>query len=196
MKQILQLLLVLLISLSVFSCSDEPQRSEVESQEFEQNHVIKDLPRLMMQSGTEFLFIPVGHLTEEFRTPEHIDRDAVRSFIFVQPNDSLDQIRQYESGRVVELSLDEDLRISARINRNQAMGQRIRNLSATIQEPYEGVITLSVDSTRITGNIDLVSENRLFHLRYDSLSDLHYLAEIDREKLDVMDGDGPLQVID
>jgi len=196
MKHPLHTFLIFLIGCLAVSCSEEPESVTAETQQFEQGEMVSELPRLMMQHRTENLLTPVGHLTDEFKTPDHVDPDAVRAFIFVQPNDSLDQIRQYERGRIVEFSLDEDLIISAKINRNQAMGQRIRNLTATIQEPYNGVITLSVDGNSMTGNIDLVSENRLFHLRYDSLSDLHYLAEIDREKLDVIEGDGPLRVIE
>lgn len=147
----------------------------------------------MMQHGNEFLLTPVGHITEEYSTPEHLDRETVRSFIFVQSTDSISVMRDYQQGRLFRLSLDEDLQITAQINRNQAMGERIRNLSASIMDPYEGVVTLAIEEDRMTGNIDLVSENRLFHLRYDSLSGLHYLAEIDREKLDVIEGDDPLE---
>lgn len=73
------------------------------------------------------------------------------------------------------------------------MGEIIRNLFASIMDPYEGVVTLALEEKRMTGNIDLVSKNRLFYLRYDSLSGLHYLAEIDRTKLDVIEGDDPLE---
>lgn len=170
------------------SCSGEAEVDDVEA-------VLDttEVPRLMMQPGAEFLLNPIGHLTEDYRTPEHLGRESAMSFIFVQPTDSISVMREYEQGRVVRLSLDEDLEISARINRNQAMGERIRNLTASILDPYEGVITLALEESRMTGNIDLVSENRLFHLRYDSLSGLHYLAEIDREKLDVVEGDDPLE---
>lgn len=188
MKQIYFSLFIIFGLILMVSCNGEPEAGDVE--------VMQDtteVPRLMMQPGNEFLLTPIGHLTEEYRTPEHLDRESVRSFIFVQSTDSISVMREYEQGRIVQLSLDEDLEISARINRNQAMGERIRNLTASILDPYEGVITLALEEDRMTGNIDLVSENRLFHLRYDSLSGLHYLAEIDREKLDVVEGDDPLE---
>jgi len=191
MKDLLLLLLFAGVLL-IYGCSEEtPYEHETGAEEIPAE--IQDLPRLMMQPGNDFLLIPSGHITEEHSTPEHLDRESARSFIFVQPNDSLSSIRAYERGRILELSLDVDLTISARINRNQAVGERIRNLSATILEPYEGVLTLSVEENQMTGNIDLVSENRLFHLRYDSLSGMHYLAEIDRSRLDVQEGSGPLE---
>lgn len=151
------------------------------------------LPRLMMQPADSLFFTPVGHLTDGYQSPEHLDRYAALSFIFIEPTDSWSIIRNYSTGSILHFSLDDDLTISARINRNQAIGERIRNLTATILDPYDGVVTLSVNEDKMTGNIDLVSENRLFHVRYDSLSDLHYLAEIDRSKLDVQEGSEPLQ---
>lgn len=151
------------------------------------------LPRLMMEQADSVFFTPVGHLTDGYQSPEHLNQNAALAFIFVEPADSWSSIRNYSTGDTLDFSLDDDLTISARINRNQAMGERIRNLTATILAPYEGFITLSVNEETMTGNIDLVSENRLFHIRYDSRSGLHYLAEIDRSKLDVQQGSEPLE---
>ncbi|CAN5485919.1 hypothetical protein BH23BAC3_BH23BAC3_05860 [soil metagenome] len=189
MKQLYIILISCCLILSGVSCNGD---SEVETTDTIPE-VMPEVPRLMMQPGNEFLLTPVGHLTEEYRTPEHLDREAVRSFIFVQSTDSISVMREYQQGKLFRLSLDEDLQITAQINRNQAMGERIRNLSASILDPYEGVVTLALEEARMTGNIDLVIENRLFHLRYDSLSGLHYLAEIEREKLDVIEGDDPFE---
>jgi len=188
MKHAYYCLSIIFVLMFIASCNGREEAEEVEAV-----HDTPEVPRLMMQPGDEYLLTPIGHLTEDFTTPEHLGRESAKSFIFVQSTDSISVMREYERGRVVKLSLDEDLEISARINRNQAMGERIRNLTATILDPYEGVITLALEEDRMTGNIDLVSENRLFHLRYDSLSGLHYLAEIDRAKLDVIEGDGPLE---
>jgi len=196
MKQTYNLLIMISLMLLTISCNGNTEAEEVDAYEVEDVDTAQhdsEIPRLMMQPGNEFLLTPIGHLTDEFSTPEHLDREAARSFIFVQTTDSINVMREYEEGRVLKLSLDEDLEISARINRNQAMGERIRNLTASILDPYEGVITLALEEDRMTGNIDLVSENRLFHLRFDSLSGLHYLAEIDREKLDVIEGEDPLE---
>jgi hypothetical protein len=188
MKQAFVTFFIVIGCMLMGSCNGEPETGEVEMMQD-----TTEVPRLMMQPGNEFLLIPIGHLTEDYSTPEHLDRKAALSFIFVQSSDSISVMRDYEQGRILQLSLDEDLEISARINRNQAMGERIRNLTASILDPHEGVITLALEEDRMTGNIDLVSENRLFHLRFDSLSGLHYLAEIDREKLDVIEGDDPLE---
>ncbi len=192
MNRLLAIVLIIGFVLLAFSCGEESGSGEAVSEITAED--LSEIPRLNIQPGENYLLTPVGHLTEEYETPDHIDKEALRSFIFVQPGDSLNAVRQFESGRIVEFSLDQDLTITARINRNQAMGQRIRNLTASILEPHAGVVTLSIDQDRMTGNIDLVSENRLFHLRYDSLSGLHYLAEIDRSRLDVQEGDDPLEI--
>lgn len=183
--------LPLLILWFAYGCTgDAPPEQETEPPVEE----LADLPRLMVQPADSLLFQPVGHITEGYRTPRHLDRDAAHSFIFVEPTDSISTIRNYGQGDVLSFSLGEDLLISAIINRSQAIGERIRNLTATVEEPYDGVVTLSVSDTTITGNIDLVSQNRLFHIRYDSLSGLHYIADIDRSKLDVSDGSDPLEL--
>jgi len=46
------------------------------------------------------------------------------------------------------------------------------------------------------GEIDLISENRKFQIRYDSNVDLHYLMEVDPAKLDSLPGAEPLQIED
>lgn len=169
-------------------CGDNQQQSSAQTE----NQEISELPRLMIQISDSLFFTPAGHLTDGYQTPEHLDRGAVQSFIFVEPTNEWSTIRNYQSGSVLNFSLDKDLTIAARINRNQSVGEEIRNLTASILEPHEGVVTLSVEKERLTGNIDLVSSNRLFHIRYDSLSGKHYIAEIDREKLDVQEGSQPL----
>ncbi|MGM0460207.1 MAG: hypothetical protein ACQERO_12750 [Bacteroidota bacterium] len=171
-------------------CSGREGEQETETPAGE----IAEFPRLMIQPGDTLFFRPIGHITDGYQTPRHLEKEAVHSFIFVEPADSISNIRNYESGKTLNFSLGEDLMISAKINRNQAIGERIRNLTATVKEPYEGVVTLSVNDTTITGNIDLVSQNRLFHIRYDSISGLHYVADIDRSKLDVMQGSDPLEL--
>lgn len=191
MKQSLNYLtLFSLISGFLFwSCGNDRENPSMQTDGDEQTTV----PRLMMEPADSVFFIPVGHLTDGYQPPEHLDQNAALSFIFVEPVDSWSSIRNYSAGSILHFSLDEDLTISARINRNQAIGERIRNLTTTILAPYDGVVTLSVNEETMTGNIDLVSENRLFHVRYDSLSGLHYLAEIDRSKLDVQQGSEPLE---
>jgi len=148
------------------------------------------IPELAMQPGDDHLLTPVPNPASDSAAtePGGMDREAVLSYVYVAPSDSLRALRQYREGEVITLSLDQDLSIAARINRNQAFGEQIRNLTATILDPHEGVVTLSIDRESMTGNIDLVSENRLFHIRYDSLSGTHYVAEIDRDKLDVIEG--------
>lgn len=191
MKQSLNCLtLFYLISGFLFwSCASDRENPSMQTEGDEQTMV----PRLMMKPADSLFFTPVGHLTDGYQSPEHLDHNAALSFIFVEPADSWSSIRNYSTGATLDFSLDDDLTISARINRNQAIGERIRNLTATILEPHDGVVTLSVNEDTMTGNIDLVSENRLFHIRYDSRNGLHYLAEIDRSKLDVQQGSEPLE---
>lgn len=189
MKQHPVMLIFLFLSALVLSCGGETEQ-EVTGSPGDDN---PEVPHLMIQSGTDYLLRPVGELTEDHKYPEHVDDESVMKFTFVEPAISYEEIKSFDSGQIIHFSLDEDLSISAELNRNQAIGTDIRSLTASILDPYNGVITLSVHTNRLSGNIDLVSENRLFHLRYDSLNQLHYLAEIDRSKLDVQESAEPLE---
>ncbi|NBC27513.1 MAG: hypothetical protein GVY08_11675 [Bacteroidetes bacterium] len=185
MKKSIRLVFALSITVLLYSCS-EGQEENVDQDPGSSSIT----PTLAMQTGVDNLLMPVPNQTSDSAAaePAGMDRQAVLSYVYVEPSDSLGALRQYREGEVITLSLDQDLSISARINRNQALGEHIRNLTASILDPHEGAVTLSIDRKSMTGNIDLLSENRLFHIRYDSLSGTHYVAEIDRNKLDVIEG--------
>lgn len=181
----IRLVFALSITVLLYSCS-EGQEENIDQDPDSSSRT----PTLAMQTGVDNLLMPVPNQTSDSAAaePAGMDGEAVLSYVYVEPSDSLAALRQYREGEVITLSLDQDLSISARINRNQAVGEHIRNLTASILDPHEGAVTLSIDRKSMTGNIDLLSENRLFHIRYDSLSGTHYVAEIDRDKLDVIEG--------
>ncbi|NBC26999.1 MAG: hypothetical protein GVY08_09065 [Bacteroidetes bacterium] len=185
MKKTIRLVFALSITVLLYSCSE----SQEENVDQDPDSSVRT-PTLAMQTGVDNLLMPVPNQTSDSAAaePAGMDREAVLSYVYVEPSDSLGALRQYRKGEVITLSLDQDLSISARINRNQALGEHIRNLTASILDPHEGAVTLSIDRKSMTGTIDLLSENRLFHIRYDSLSGTHYVAEIDRDKLDVIEG--------
>lgn len=190
-------LILMLIIVLITGCNRHEKTSQslalTDDDAGSDNIISAEIPHLSIESGEQYFLQPAGHLTDANKIPGNMDRDTVHSFIFVQLKDSLQRIRQYQRGNTIEISLNNKLSITARINRNQAVGRQIRNLTATIIEPHRGVLTLSVADNSITGNIDLLSEDRLFHIRFDPVSGLHYLAEINREKLDVIEGSEPLE---
>jgi len=188
MKQVSFYAAVLCLTLFLNSCGENSDTSQPE----ESLEDLSAIPTLELRQGDNDLLTQANQPRNEDIRPENMDLNSVLSYVFVEPADSLSVMRQYQKGDMIHLSLGGELNISAQINRNQESGENIRNLSAAIQEPHSGVVTISVGQNSMTGNIDLASENRLFHIRYDSVSGKHYLAEIDREKLDVMEGSEPL----
>lgn len=182
------LLLMLLLLANCGGAGEAPRVSE------EVHGSVSDIiPRLQMERGSHYLLQPAGHPEDSLKIPENLEKEAIRSYVFVRPGVSTMQISRFQPGKVLAISLDDGLDIRVRINRNQAIGQRIRNLTGTIAEPHSGILTLSVTDSSMTGNIDLLSESKLYYIRYDSKSGLHYLAEIDRDKLDVLKGSEPLK---
>jgi hypothetical protein len=155
---------------------------------------ISGLPQLMIQSGDSLLFNQTRPAENMLQLPDTLDEASVLAYSSIAPSQSLSTIRAYQPGTILHFSLDENLMISARVNRNQSVGEQIKTLTGPLLDPYTGNIMLSVDSTSIYGTIDLLSENRLFYIRYDRVNNLHYLAEIDRSTLDIQEGSQPLEL--
>lgn len=180
---------ILSISLSIGGCgSGQEQPSAQATQEG-----LTSLPYLRIQPGDSLFFIKAGPGNDNLSSPESADDTPIKAFSFIEPGQPLDSIKTYRQGKLIHLSLDENLTITARINRNQPIGDTIRTLTGPILDPYTGSVILSIGEEAVTGSVDLISENRLFYIRYDRSSGRHYLAEIDRSKLDVLEGSEPLE---
>lgn len=151
------------------------------------------LPQLMIEPGDSLLFTQAKPSDENLTPPATLDNAPITAYSFIEPARPLDSIKTYRQGKLIHLSLDENLTVKARINRNQPIGDTIRILTGPLLDPYTGNIILSVDEEAVTGSIDVLSENRLFYIRYDRASGYHYLAEIDRSKLDILEGSEPLE---
>jgi hypothetical protein len=158
-----------------------------------ENDEISGLPQLMIQSGDSLLFNQIQPAEDMLQLPDTLDKASILAYSFIAPSQSLSTIRAYQPGTILHFSLDENLLISARVNRNQSVGEQIRTLTGPLLDPYTGNIMLSVDSNSIYGTIELLTQNRLFYIRYDRINNLHFLAEIDRSTLDYQDGSEPLE---
>jgi hypothetical protein len=149
---------------------------------------------LPIQAGDSLLFSPVASPDRELSLPGDISDSLVVAFSFIEPAVSLSDISSYSGGELVHLSLDENLTITARIDRNQPVGDTIRTITGTILEPHTGNIMLTVNRDMLSGTIDVLSPNRLFYIRYDRESAMHYLAEINRARLDIQENSPPLEL--
>lgn len=148
---------------------------------------------LQIQAEDSLLFSPAGSLDSSFVWPADLNDSLVTAFSFIRPSETSEVIKTFEPGTLIHLSLDEDLAISVEIKRNQAIGGETRSITGTIKDPHNGSFTLSVNEDMLSGSINVLSENRLFYIRYNQKSDRHYLAEINRDMLDVQEGSQPLE---
>ena len=153
--------------------------------------------QLKIQAGDSLLLAPPNDsLNADLQLPADTDMSdsTVVAYSFVEPSVSPGSIKSFAPGTMIYISLDENLTISARVNRNRLIGDTIRSLTGSIQEPHTGNIMLTVDQDTLSGTIDVLSENRLFYLRYNRQNGRHYLAEIDRTKLDIQQSSPPLEM--
>ena len=148
---------------------------------------------LQIQPADSLLFSPSGTIDSSFVWPADLNDSLVTAFSFIRPSESTDAIKTFTPGTLIHISLDDNLTISVEVKRNQAIGDETRSITGTIQAPHSGSFTLSVRPEMLGGTINLLSENRLFYIRYDQQSGRHYLAEINRDMLDVQEGSEPLE---
>ena len=149
---------------------------------------------LQVQAGDSLLFSEAGSVDSDLSLPADMSDSLVVAFTFVEPAESLNNITSYTGGERVHLSLDKNLTVTARIDRNQPVGDNIRTITGTILEPHKGNIMLTVNQEMLSGSIDVLSPNRLFYIRYDRESARHYLAEINRSMLDIQENSPPLEL--
>jgi len=148
---------------------------------------------LQIQPADSLLFSPSGTIDSSFVWPADLNDSLVTAFSFIRPSESTDAIKTFTPGTLIHISLDDNLTISVEVKRNQAIGDETRSITGTIQAPHSGSFTLSVRPEMLGGTINVLSENRLFYIRYDQQSGRHYLAEINRDMLDVQEGSEPLE---
>ena len=149
---------------------------------------------LAIQSADSLLFSQAESVERAIQWQADMNDSLVVAYMFVDPMSSFETIRSYSAGTLIHLSLDKNLLVTARIYRNQPIGEHTRSITATVQTPNDGNVTLSVDQDRMTGIVNLYTLDRLFYIRYDLATNHHYIAEIDRDRLDIQEGSPPLQM--
>lgn len=186
MKYILRtLFLFSLSSMVLFSCSNQTEE-ETETGD----DVVLEIPMLTPASGDEALFTPSEPTASiDFSTKEN--REAMIAYTLVQIQDNITDLQR---GDQFQIHLDGNLSVSAVVRRNQEQVAGIQSFTANLQEPHSGDVTVTIRDGKMTGFIDVLSENRLFHIQFDELNSMHLLAEIDRDKLDVQEGSEPLEM--
>ncbi|MDZ7757211.1 hypothetical protein [Rhodohalobacter sp.] len=183
---------ILISGFLIVGCSDgtDQPSNQTETDEME----VSGLPELMVQTSDSLLFTRANVSDDIFTLKDTHNTAPFIAFTYIEPSPPINSIRSYEPGTEVHISLDENLIVTARINRNQAVGESIRTLTGPLINFHIGHLTLGVDENSITGTIDLLSEDRLFYIRYDRTGGHHYLAEVDRSKLDIQEGSQPLKM--
>lgn len=193
MKNIAYVSVLTIIALFILLVGGCGNSSEQTSSQLDETEMTSPA-QLKIQAGDSLLFSSTAARNGALHLPADMSDSLVVAYSFVEPSESLGSIKSLAPGTMIHFSLDENLTITARINRNQVVGDTVQSLTGSIQEPYTGNITLSVNQGMLSGTIDVLSENRLFYIRYDQKNSRHYLAEIDRTKLDIQQGSQPLEL--
>lgn len=155
---------------------------------------IEAYAELKIQSADSLLFTAIQAADRSIQWPADMSDSLVIGYSFVESVNEPGVIGSFTPGTLIHLSLDENLTVTARVKRNQAVGDNTRSITGSVQSPHTGDVTLIVNQNHVTGTVNLYDINRLFYIRYDHESNRHYIAEINSEKLDIQEGSQPLQM--
>ncbi len=140
---------------------------------------------LKIESEGEYLFLKVDDPASG--TAEPLNDEKVIAYSYVNTGIPLEKILQLQEGDTLSLSLDENLVIEAKIQRVQNILE-IHSISAKVEGEEDGQLVLTVEDKKMRGSVSLFKSSRYFQIRYHSGADSHYIAELDREKMDVLPG--------
>ena len=122
----------------------------------------------------------------------HLDHESVINYQYVEIVENEWDPGQLSEGDIFSINLEEGLVLEATVHRIQTPFEGIKSIHARSATSPRADILLTIEQSRITGNITIHSEGRHFHIRYDRNAALHYLAEVDPRKLDILEGSEPL----
>jgi len=122
---------------------------------------------------------------------DDLKHESVIGYVYIQFNDQRWRPDLMDAGDTMVLYLPGDLKPEAEIRRKRRIGDLV-SITADLLEPHHGFVSLTHEKNRTVGTIELYSEKRTFHIRYDRQNDMVYLAEVDPAKLDVLEGSPPL----
>ncbi len=125
------------------------------------------------------------------RIADDLTHESVIGYVYIQFSEQRWRPDLMDAGDTMMLYLPGDLKPVAEIRRKRTIGDLV-SITADLLEPNHGMVSLTHEKNRIVGTIELYSEKRTFHIRYDRHNDMIYLAEVDPAKLDVLEGSPPL----
>jgi len=166
---------ILLFVISFYGCGDTKNESD-------------SIKKLQIETEGEYLFLQTDDPLSG--TAEPLKDDKVIAYSYVKPGITLEQLLQLQNGDSLSLSLDENLTVDARVQRVQEILE-IYSITALIAGEGSGQLVLTVEDNKIRGSVTLFNPLRYFQIRYHSGADLHYIAELDREKMDILPGSSP-----
>ena len=159
-----------------------------------------------MKKQTSFLSIILIGLvllacgkTEQNETPAKPDSQSV------QPEDTTDNERLYvnldvaaasalKQGDTLRIGMEgQDKVFNLQIRKLQESIPGITSISANIESRDTGLATLILRDGKLSGMLDLYSQNLKYRVQYDSTRQSHYLEELLPEDLDQMEGSAPLE---
>ncbi|GEM_PF-776647 len=150
---------------------------------------VKMPPIFLYDAGPSSVF----HTVE---MPDSIAKDlkhkSVIGYVYIQFRDQMWRPGRMDAGDSIVVHLPDDLKLEAGVRRIRKIGDLV-SITADVHEPHHGFVSLTQEKNRIVGTIEVYSENRTFHIRYDRHNDMLYLAEVDPAKLDIVPESPPLE---
>lgn len=147
-------------------------------------------------AGIFFTAVACGSPEKEKSTPETGAADiteqqlkADHMYVEVTPSD-LGEVKQGD-----EISLaaeDTSMSFTLTIRRVSEAVKGIKSISAFVDDSETGQAALIFRDGRLSGQIDIFAEDVRYSVAYDSAQGAHYLQQVNKDSLDVMEGSKPL----
>ncbi len=125
---------------------------------------------------------------------ENLVHESVIGFTYLEFNDTAWNLDGLQMNDQISLDLPDDIRIEATVLRQQETLPSVTAVTAQLNDPHEGTVTLTQVGQKTISDIKLESENRHFQVRYDPNDGSHYLMEIDPAQSATLPGAQPLRV--
>lgn len=125
---------------------------------------------------------------------ENLVHESVIGFTYLEFNDTVWNLDGLQVNDQIYLNLPDDIRIEATVLRQQETLPSVTAVTAQLNDPYEGTVTLTQVGQKTISDIKLENENRHFQVRYDSNAGSHYLMEIDPAQSASLPGAEPLHL--
>jgi|AntRauTorcE11897_2_1112592.scaffolds.fasta_scaffold00181_16 PBP1b-binding outer membrane lipoprotein LpoB len=106
----------------------------------------------------------------------------------------IDSVKTLTQGEVFEVFVSDSMDYKLTVRKIQKTVPGLISVAANIEDRETGLASIIIRDNRASGSFELYKDNKLFQIRYDSLESRHYLEEIDKSNMDILDGSAPINI--